>query len=169
MCYSIGIQIVGHHFAALGFKTTLKPGQHNGHHKTIASCGHHERYSDTVMIMIQNQHNGHHETLLSDPSPIILLPLSLTDWLTHCCLVNLMWPWRVRMPTQNLLRLLLLLMLMLRIMLATVCYRFGSWRLVLKLNFCSDFEHKGWSRFWSWSSGKILKLEFVQHFSADVL
>ena len=30
------------------------------------------------------------------------------------------------MLTQNLLRLLLLLMLMLRIMLATVCYRFGS-------------------------------------------
>ena len=32
------------------------------------------------------------------------------------------------MPTQNLLRLLLLLMLMLivRVMLATVCYRFGS-------------------------------------------
>ena len=26
-------------------------------------------------------------------------------------------------------------------------YRFKSWRLVLKLNFCSDFEHKGWSRF----------------------
>ena len=45
---------------------------------------------------------------------------------------------------------------MLRIMLATVCYRFGSWRLVLKLNFCSDFEHKGWSRFWSWSSGLML-------------
>ena len=66
-----------------------------------------------------------------------------------------MWPWRVKMPTQNLLRLLLMLMLILRIMLATVCYRFGSWRLVLKLNFCSDFEHKGWSRFWSWSSGKI--------------
>ena len=54
-------------------------------------------------------------------------------------------------------------------MLATVCYRFGSWCLVLKLNFCSDFEHKGWSRFWSWSSGKILKLEFVQHFAADIL
>ena len=35
---------------------------------------------------------------------------SLTDWLTDCCLVNLMWPWRVKMPTQNLLRLLLLLM-----------------------------------------------------------
>jgi len=28
----------------------------------------------------------------------------------------------------------------------------------------SDFEHKGWSRFWSWSSGKILK-----HFATDVL
>ena len=53
-----------------------------------------------------------------------------------------MWPWRVKMPTHNLLMLLLLLMLMLMIMLATVCYSFGSWRLVLKLNFCSDFEHK---------------------------
>ena len=48
-------------------------------------------------------------------------------------------------PTQSLLRLLLLLMLMLRIMLATACW-FGSWRLVIKLNICSDFEHKGWSR-----------------------
>ena len=69
------------------------------------------------------------------------------------------------MPTQNLLKLLLLLMLMLRIMLATACW-FGSWRLVIKLNFCSDFEHKGWS---SLSSCKILELEFAQHFAADVL
>ena len=44
----------------------------------------------------------------------------------------------------------------------------GSWRLVIKLNFCSDFEHKGWSRFRCWSLGEILKLEFVQHFAADV-
>ena len=65
-----------------------------------------------------------------------------------------MWPWQVKMPTQNLLRLLLLLMLMLRIMLATTCW-FGSWRLIIKQNFCSDFEHKVWSRLWSWSSGKI--------------
>ena len=80
-----------------------------------------------------------------------------------------MRPWYVRMATQNLLKLLLLLMLMLRIMLATVCYRFGSWCLVLKLNLCADFEHKVWSRFCSWSSGNILKLDFVQHFAADVL
>ena len=53
-----------------------------------------------------------------------------------------MWPWRVKMPTQNLLMLLLLLMLMMRIVLATVCCKFGSWSLVIKLNFCSDFEHK---------------------------
>ena len=79
-----------------------------------------------------------------------------------------MWPWRAKMPTQNLLRLLLLLMLMLRIMLTTVCW-FGSWRLVIKLNFCSAFKHKVRSRFWCWSSGDILKLEFVQHFAADVL
>ena len=25
-----------------------------------------------------------------------------------------------------------------------------SWGLDIKLNFCSDFEHKVWSRFWSW-------------------
>ena len=28
---------------------------------------------------------------------------------------------------------------------------------------------KVWSKFWSWSSCKILNLEFVQHFAADVL
>ena len=71
-----------------------------------------------------------------------------------------MWPWRVKMPTQNLLRLLLLLMLMLRIMLATACW-FGSWRLVIKLNFCSDFEHKARSIFWRWSSGKIWSWSLV--------
>ena len=33
---------------------------------------------------------------------------------------------------------------------------------------CSDFEHKVWSRFWSWSSCEILKLKFGQYFAADV-
>ena len=46
----------------------------------------------------------------------------------------------MKLTTQNLLRLLLLLMLMMRIVLATVCCRFGSWGLVIKLHFCSDFE-----------------------------
>ena len=41
-----------------------------------------------------------------------------------------------------------------------VCCRFRSWGLVIKLNYCSDFEHKVWSRFWSWSLGKILRLDF---------
>ena len=40
--------------------------------------------------------------------------------------------------------------------------RFGSWSLVIKLNFCLDFEHTVWSRFWRWSSGEILKLKFGQ-------
>ena len=31
--------------------------------------------------------------------------------------------------------------LVIRIVLATVCCRLGSWGLVIKLNFCSDFEH----------------------------
>ena len=80
-----------------------------------------------------------------------------------------MWPWRVKMPTQNLLRLLLLLMLIMRIVLATVCCILGSWCLVIKPNFCLDFEHKVWWRFWSWSSCKIFKLEFGQYFAADIL
>ena len=44
------------------------------------------------------------------------------------------------------------------IVLATFCYSFGSWGLVIRPNFCSDLEHMVWSRFWSWSSGKIFKL-----------
>ena len=40
--------------------------------------------------------------------------------------------------------------------------------LVIKLNFCSDFEHKVWSRFRSWSLGEILKLNFGQYFAVDV-
>ena len=58
-------------------------------------------------------------------------------------------------------------MLMMRIMLATVCSRLTSSGLVIKLNFCSVFEHKVWSRFRSWSSGEILKLKFGQYFAAD--
>ena len=44
-----------------------------------------------------------------------------------------------------------------RIVLATVCYRFGSRGLVIKLNFCSDFQYK--------VEGK---LKFGQYFAADV-
>ena len=79
--------------------------------------------------------------------------LSLTIWLTPSLTpvkeTWFLWPLSVKMPTQNSLMLLLLLMLMMRIMLATVCCRFRSWGLVIKLYFCSDFEHKVWSRFWS--------------------
>ena len=67
-----------------------------------------------------------------------------------------MWPWRVKMPTQDLLRLLLLLMLMLKYVLTTVWCRFGGWSLVVKLNLCSDFEHRVRSIFWSWSLVSIL-------------
>ena len=102
----------------------------------------------------------------------------VTNSVRHSCLVNLMsgndanclmMSQQLKMPTQNLLRLLLLLMLMMRIVLATVCCRFGSWGLDIKPNFCSDFEHKVCSRFWCWSLGKISKLEFGQYYAADVL
>ena len=46
-----------------------------------------------------------------------------------------MWPCCVKMPTKNLLRLLLLLMLMLKNVLTIVWCRFGRWNLVKKLDF----------------------------------
>ena len=79
-----------------------------------------------------------------------------------------MWPLRVKMPTQNLLRFLLWPMLMLRNVLTIVWCRFGGWSLVIKSIFCPDFEHKVWPRYWSWSSGEILKLKFTQYFAADL-
>ena len=90
--------------------------------------------------------------------------MSLTDSLTMCCLVNLIdMTLGVKMPTQK-LRLLLLLMLMLRNVSAIVWCRFGSWILVIRSNFCPDFEHRVWSRFWSWSSGKIWSWSLVSFF-----
>ena len=81
-----------------------------------------------------------------------------------------MWPWCAQMPTQNLLMLLV-------VTIADVDAKdhvgnslLQIWDLTFdpKTKPFSDFELKGWSRFWSWSSGKILKLELVQHFVADV-
>ena len=39
--------------------------------------------------------------------------------------------------------------------------------LVIRLNFCLEFEHKVWSRFRSLSSGEILELNFGKYFAAD--
>ena len=70
------------------------------------------------------------------------------------------------MPIQNLLRLLLLLMLVM----TTVWCRFGRWSLVIKLSFCSDFEHKV-SRFGQDFEvdvqANFLKLKFGQYIAAD--
>ena len=100
------------------------------------------------------------------------LPLPLSNLRTNSLLFSrLDWcdpgVWRCQLKTCW--GLLLLLMLMMRIVLATVWCILGSWSLVIKPNFCSDFEHKVCSRFWCWSSGKIFKLEFGQYFAADVL
>ena len=51
-----------------------------------------------------------------------------------------------------------------RIVLATICCRFGGWGLVKKLNFCLDLEHKVWSRYWSWSSGRICSWSLASFF-----
>ena len=99
-----------------------------------------------------------------------------------------MWAWHVKMATQNLLKFTHWLDWRANSKLVEVgtfanvddedrvgnsllhtCCILGSWGLVIKPNFCSDFEHKVWSRFWCWSSGKIFRLAFGQYFAADVL
>jgi len=73
----------------------------------------------------------------------------------------------------------MLLMLMMRIVLATVYCMLGSWGLVIKPAFCSDFQYKVWSRFWSWSSGvwsifcrwcfaEVMKLNLGRDFEDEV-
>ena len=73
-----------------------------------------------------------------------------THSLTHSRLVNLI---DVTLACEDvhskLAEVVLLLMLVMRIMLATVYYRFRSWGLVIKLNFCSDIEHIGQAGVWS--------------------
>ena len=76
----------------------------------------------------------------------------------------MMWPWRLKMSTQNLLML----------MMKTVWCRFGRWSLVIVFVQTLSTRFQGLSkifkvsaRFWSWCSGKILKLKFGHHFAAD--
>ena len=125
---------------------------------------------------------------LSDPSPIIGYAChSLTHWLTNWLLFSkLYWcdMWLGKMPTRNLLRLLLLLMLMMRKVLTTVVCRFGSWSLVMKLNFVQtlstrfgeEFEVKVQAKFKNWSLvsilllrlGDVMKWLFGQDFEVKV-
>ena len=104
-----------------------------------------------------------------------------------------MWPWRVRMSTQNLLRLLLL-MLVMRIVLITGCCRFGSWGLVIKLNiwpkmvtlvswtqplgplylwhcfhFAAPLLRTRGLIFWSWIFIDAMSCKFVYHQSSDTV
>ena len=71
-----------------------------------------------------------------------------------------MWPWCAKMPTQNLLRLLLLLMIVMRIVLATVLQ---IWKL--------RFGHKAQLLFRLSAQGlvKSLKLKFRQDFETEIL
>ena len=102
------------------------------------------------MIRVQRKESSFNQTrnlqlegvLWSLPSACIFIGpesdhwqcLSITHWLY--CLVNL------PVNDANCLMMIIKVFLLLR-------------GLVIKLNFCSDFEHKVWSRFWSWSLGKI--------------
>ena len=93
--------------------------------------------------------------------------LSLTDWLRIVSFSRLDGNSKlVELVTvvKRLLRLLLWLMLMLRNVLTIVWCRFGSWSLVIKSNFCPDFQHKFGqdfeielqARFRSWTKAEVL-------------
>ena len=110
-----------------------------------------------IVLLIIGAESGHWLCLS-------LTPL-LTRWLTDCHLVNLI---DVTLACE-------------RWQLKTCwscyccrCWWWGScwqhfvadleaevWSQNTKLNFCSDFDHKVWSRFWHWSTGEILKLKFI--------
>ena len=80
-----------------------------------------------------------------------------------------MWLWHVKMATQNLLKLLLLLRLMMRNV-STIVW--CSWKVNFghKVKFLFGLWGQGFkvcSRFWSWCSGKILKLKFSPNFAAE--
>ena len=113
---------------------------------------------------------------LSDPSPIICYAChSLTHSLTNFCLVNLI---DVTLACEDAnSKLVELLMWMMWIVLATVCFRFGSPGLVITLTFCSDFEHfcqdfevevrrdfeaEVWSVFCCWCFVEVTKLNLGQ-------
>ena len=130
------------------------------------------------------QHPGIKKIILYDPytnntwdnyrtrvrSLAMLVSNSLTDSLTHSLLFSkLDWcdVWLVKMPTQNLLSLLLLLMLMMRNVLTTVLCSFGSWSLVIKLNFVQTLSTRFGQEFEVEVQAKLLKLKFGQYFAAE--
>ena len=95
-----------------------------------------------------------------------LVTHSLTDSLRPVWYIWLMWPWGVKMPTQNLLSLLLLLILIPKNVLTIDRHNFAAdawlrlWSLILveilrlglvkilKFKFSQDADI--WLRFWSW-------------------
>ena len=94
----------------------------------------------------------------------------LTDQLTDSRLVNLIdMTLACEDAYSKLVEVVTVADVVVRIMLATACYRFGSWSLVLKLNFFQtsstrsgqDFEVEVQTRFWSWSLASILLLIFL--------
>ena len=96
------------------------------------------------------------------------LGMLVSNWLTNCCLVNLI---DVALACEDAHSKL--------VEVVTVAHvdaedHVGNsllqiWELTFgpKAKLLFRLWAQGWSRFWSWSSGKILK--FVQHFAVDVL
>jgi len=98
------------------------------------------KFFDFVFFVVEDSSYFYRTRVLS---LVMLVTDWLTNWLTNCCLVNLIYvTLTCKDDNSDLLRLLLLFMLMMRNVLTTVRCRFGRWSLVLKLSFCSDFENK---------------------------
>ena len=99
----------------------------------------------------------------SDHWECLSLTHSLTHWLTHCCLVNLIdVTLRCEYGNSKLVEVFTV---------ADVDAEdhVGNSLLiwVIKLNFCSDFEHKGWSGFRRWNLFSILPLMFCRGYEVE--
>ena len=110
----------------------------------------------SLLVMKTKDKHRQEQVLIIGPESDHWECLSVTHWLTNCCLVNLI---DVTLACEDANSKLVEV-----VTVADVDNEDGvgynllqiwSWGLDIKLNLCSDFEHKVWSRFWSWSSWKI--------------
>ena len=95
---------------------------------------------------------------------------SLTDWLTHSYLVNLIGEaLACEDDNSKIVGIVTVALFTIRNMLTTFWCRFGRW-FGHKVKFLFILWAQGfkvWSIFWSWCSGKILKLKFGHCFAVD--
>ena len=127
---------------------------------------------DDIRILLYDLESFHSILIFIGPESDHWLCLSLTHWLTdsltNSCLVNLI---DVSLACEDANSKLVEVVTVADVdnedRVGISLLQIWGWGLDIKLNFCSDFEHKVWSRVWSWSSSEILNLKYGQYFASE--